>query len=289
MDKVIQTHLGTNSAYKNFAENLMTLATRGTTIAQTCRDLGLNRQQFNKYLSGSVLPNAETMDRLTQHFKIDVLALFSAPKGFLKTEVQVAKSEGRLNPIFENIVKTVQTEKQAIVLAEGVYHFYLPWMHDTSRCVRGIMIVVKRDGFTYFTRLSRYHIPVDGKARWRTIAVDGIAVRENNRLVLYGQKRDETFSSNMVQISMPQYRPNNKFFTGLVSTFDISGVPVARRFAMQRVGSRADWRKYYRKCGLLSFGDASLPSELQILTDTGDNSAKGVLYPAASVSNWQLD
>ena len=39
-----------------FAENLRLLCSHYASVAEVCRRIGMNRQQFNKYLSGASTP-----------------------------------------------------------------------------------------------------------------------------------------------------------------------------------------------------------------------------------------
>ncbi len=48
--------------HQNFAANLLALCNRHGTIASVCRLLGINRQQFNKYLAGTNLPGPAILD-----------------------------------------------------------------------------------------------------------------------------------------------------------------------------------------------------------------------------------
>jgi transcriptional regulator with XRE-family HTH domain len=68
------------SVYKIFARNLREECSRFDSIAQLCRDSGINRQQFNKYLSGSTIPNARTLERLCTFLGIEDAQLFIRPE-----------------------------------------------------------------------------------------------------------------------------------------------------------------------------------------------------------------
>lgn len=62
--------------YRLFAENLRQECKRYPSIAEVCRGTGINRQQFNKYLAGQILPNKQTLRKLCSFFKIDEVQLF---------------------------------------------------------------------------------------------------------------------------------------------------------------------------------------------------------------------
>ncbi len=65
-----------------FGKNLRELCLRHGSIAAVCRQMGVNRQQFNRYLTGETKPSAHTLIRIEEFFGInaDTLALPQRPK-----------------------------------------------------------------------------------------------------------------------------------------------------------------------------------------------------------------
>ena len=61
---------------ENFSNNLRSLCADYGSIAQVCRDIGLNRQQFNRYLNGSGMPSAHNLRRIVQHFDVSEEGMF---------------------------------------------------------------------------------------------------------------------------------------------------------------------------------------------------------------------
>jgi hypothetical protein len=47
-----------------FAENLRLLCSHYASVAEVCRRIGINRQQFNKYLSGASTPSLHSLRRI---------------------------------------------------------------------------------------------------------------------------------------------------------------------------------------------------------------------------------
>ncbi|ACE94865.1 UNVERIFIED_ORG: transcriptional regulator with XRE-family HTH domain [Rhizobium esperanzae] len=66
----------------SFAANLRTLCDRQGSVAAVCRKIKVNRQQFNKYLSGAHLPAAANMRIIANYFGLSVPILFSDPEEF---------------------------------------------------------------------------------------------------------------------------------------------------------------------------------------------------------------
>ena len=58
-----------------FGDNLRLLTENSRSIAALCRDLGINRTQFNRYLAGETHPRPDVLDRICRHFNLDARIL----------------------------------------------------------------------------------------------------------------------------------------------------------------------------------------------------------------------
>ena len=58
------------------AANLSLLCAGEESIAAVCRGTGINRQQFNRYLSADALPNDRNLEKICRYFGIDQSDLF---------------------------------------------------------------------------------------------------------------------------------------------------------------------------------------------------------------------
>ena len=54
-------------AAEKFGKDLKDLVLARGTIAQACKETGINRQQFNKYLAGQILPGVRTMRKICSY------------------------------------------------------------------------------------------------------------------------------------------------------------------------------------------------------------------------------
>ena len=59
----------------DFAKNLRTLSERSRSVSALCRELGINRQQFARYLSGASTPSVYNRRRLADHFGMSMAEL----------------------------------------------------------------------------------------------------------------------------------------------------------------------------------------------------------------------
>jgi len=66
----------------NFAANLRLVCGRQGSLSQVCSRIGINRQQFNKYLSGRHMPSARNVRLIANHFGLTTAILFADPEQF---------------------------------------------------------------------------------------------------------------------------------------------------------------------------------------------------------------
>ena len=82
------------SIHKVFAENLRLHCARFASIAELCRLADINRQQFNRYLSGQNLPNPRTLERLSAVLGVSETSLFESLPRTGRNNDDVLKAAG---------------------------------------------------------------------------------------------------------------------------------------------------------------------------------------------------
>ena len=144
------------SVYHQFAENLRALCLRKGTIAKVCEDIGINRQQFNKYLSGVSLPQQETLNRIAAYFHIDPLELFQAHHMLTsaKTRRNTAGNMGAYREAL-NQLGFQPSQYKDVDIREGCYLIYYPWLFDPTLIVRAVVVIFSHNGMTFFRRFTR--------------------------------------------------------------------------------------------------------------------------------------
>ncbi|AZO58684.1 XRE family transcriptional regulator [Mesorhizobium sp. M1A.F.Ca.IN.022.07.1.1] len=92
------------------AANLRTLCDRHGSVAAVCRKLNVNRQQFNKYLSGAHVPSSANLRTIANFFGLSVPILFSDPEEFrtlIDGNFFHAMSTARHLPEFVNFLSNI--------------------------------------------------------------------------------------------------------------------------------------------------------------------------------------
>lgn len=76
-----------------FTGNLRHACSTRRSVSEVCREIGINRQQFNRYLSGEALPSPYNLTRIAAFFGLTAQELELAPREF---ESRLARQSGSL-------------------------------------------------------------------------------------------------------------------------------------------------------------------------------------------------
>lgn len=76
-----------------FGENLRLLCTTRPSIAAVCRDLDINRVQFNRYMSGHSFPKPNILQKMCDYFRVDA-RIYTLP--LTSDDIEALKSGGDL-------------------------------------------------------------------------------------------------------------------------------------------------------------------------------------------------
>jgi transcriptional regulator with XRE-family HTH domain len=161
------------SIYRIFAANLRERCHALGTIAEACRGAGINRQQFNKYLSGASLPNSRTLKRICAYLQVSEESLFSSAG--LTPSAQTASSatgmqwtvpastipldtDGAVEEIVTLIAKSLTRSQQATI-KPGNYYCYFPVQNVPGFVVRSLLQIWKSQHSTVFKRLTLFRSP----------------------------------------------------------------------------------------------------------------------------------
>jgi transcriptional regulator with XRE-family HTH domain len=250
------------SPHKNFSENLLALCTRHGSIASVCRLLDMNRQQFNKYLSGSSLPSPATLERICKFFRVDPEIMFQHPNGFRGrrvTSLYAETSEPGDVPS-ETIGEVVNVIKSMgkSDFREGCYFLYYPWPRNPQMCARSAMIVHRSKGLTLFSRLTKFRVLGSSQKYYLHGRHDGIVLEsEGTRFFLATNKK------GFGEVSLLTFgiaaNISRDFITGLALVMGASANPLALRVLLEYRGSLKSVRDVIRQAGIVALGDASVP------------------------------
>lgn len=127
-----------------FGNNLRALSDDYPSVAGLCRDLGINRTQFNRYLSGESFPRPDVLHRICDFFGTDARILLE-PAGSIR-----AGAFDLLNhPVVSGFFGSGPIEVPDALFPSGIYRFVRRSFIDELKFVMGLVRVYRADGYTF--------------------------------------------------------------------------------------------------------------------------------------------
>lgn len=150
-----------------FAQNLRKQCEKYESIAEACKQIDVNRQQFNKYLSNAMLPNARTLKRICQVFGIEEWELFVPPNATTDVASKaIHQNTSSRPPPTPAEAFALQIEKFNVnpCIEAGFYNCYFPMPGVRGFAVRSTLLISKTAGCFRFVRHTRIASPSSPKS-----------------------------------------------------------------------------------------------------------------------------
>lgn len=148
-----------------FAQNLRKQCEKFESIADACKQIDVNRQQFNKYLSSAMLPNARTLKRICQVFGIEEWELF-VPTNFSMDGGPLVANQNNSSTqtlqrteLVDPLIDAIQNFNVAPDIDVGLYHCYFPLHGFRGFAVRSTLLISKSESCFRFVRHTRIASP----------------------------------------------------------------------------------------------------------------------------------
>ena len=130
----------------NLAFNLRRLCGKsGVSISQTCRRIGINRSQFERYLEGKSLPHKQTATRISTFFGVSEGELYAPPPPARRNTDMTFSNAGE-------IISRFALPKPG--LEEGYYYTFFTVPDDPDRIVCAVTILRAEESAMTFRRLT---------------------------------------------------------------------------------------------------------------------------------------
>lgn len=145
---------------ENMARNLRHLTKEKGSVAEVCRDIGVNRQQFNKYLAGQSLPNKSTLRKICEYFEVDESELVIEFTFDPSTHAHSAESILAL-PAYRQIIGNISVDPP-VSLHPGIYYTYFVLSKEEPIQLARTVVVVRKEGeLLTFRRFTNFAEPED--------------------------------------------------------------------------------------------------------------------------------
>ncbi|RVU09814.1 XRE family transcriptional regulator [Rhizobium sp. RMa-01] len=259
-----------------FGANLRTLCERQGSISAICRKIAINRQQFNKYLSGTHVPSDANLRLIANHFGLSTAILFSDPDELrtlvdgnffhaMMTAKQMQKMPGFVSDM---VVGTTAYEDDLV----GVYDRYQYSSIYKGSVLKSVFCIYRNGEFLqhyYVERFPSYDAP--NKAEY-IFKYYGLCFALEDRVFtidVEGIQKNEMTSGVFAAVK----RNTKKFMYGIGSGIAATQFrqPYATKVVLHYRGPGLIKREHLAQCTVLEATSPRIPREvLQYLGEDGD-------------------
>ena len=262
---------------EDFSKNLRLLCSHRRSVSQVCRDIGINRQQFNKYLNGSARPSSYNLQRICKYFGVPNIDLFQAHAEF-EARHQIRETDGAF-PVEDrfSILANRALSGDAAMLRRytGFYHSFFISSQFEGAIVRAFVHLHEHEG-RFFSKTIERSRPSESSDGFFS-KYEGIASYLGDAIFVV---EFETLSSDAIveTVLFPPYRQGLNILSGLTfgMTSSLHRVPFAARIVWKFLGQTVDLREGLSACGTFSPQSSHIDPRIRnLLTD--DDAGSGLL------------
>lgn len=247
----------------DFSTNLALLCRHYRSIAEVCRRMRINRQQFNKYLSGQVHPSRHNMQRICDFFGVteaEIImdaARFEQLLGLRDRPIQQAEMDVPLRHLERIFARSQPMDRYA-----GHYFRYFYSFGNKGCIIRSLASIAVRDGRGYFKNIEVLRDPDTG--RWfGSNKYEGMAFQLADRIQIVEYETKEVNSITAMTL-YPSYRQRIDVLMGVQTGGPTrrGRKPGASRVAMEFLGTEINLRRALRQTGLFRPDDPTLRKDV---------------------------
>lgn len=247
----------------HLALNLRALCSYTSSISDACRSMGINRQQFTKYLNGASRPSPRNMRRICDHFGVEEDELL-VPHGRF-AEMIALRPRARhllraLGPAAPQIDRMFNQSSECLKPYCGYYFYYY---HTPSRpgMIRRSLLRISEYKGIFYTRLSERIQPEESPlGRSHFVRYVGAAMLLDGRIFIVDHETRDLRSLSQTVLYTAQ-TGEIEVLTGM--TLGVQGriarAPFAARVFLEYLGPRIDTLAAMRRTGIFGAEGADPP------------------------------
>lgn len=178
------------SLRSNLARNLRALCEKGNVNA-ACRAMKINRQQFEKYLTGESLPSARSLEKMRAYFGVTEAEL-------LADEIPTKRKKASFEQRCADTIRPLWSE-QSSSLKPGIYFIWLTVPFEPEQIVCAPVFIEREGEALTFRRLVGAAEPRE-KIWWHRVGDhQGLVVERLGWIMFVGVNQRGTFEPSMIR------------------------------------------------------------------------------------------
>jgi len=235
--------------------NLRLVCSYARSISDVSRRMGINRQQFHRYLSGASHPSLGRLRQIADYFGFEESELLLEHDAFRRLVTIKRPVAGEFSEISErvrDILMLTPPSLERLREYTGYYYNYFCPTEYPGRLLRAFLHVREDSGFVFSRNIERY--PDD--PRRGTRKYNGLFVHSGERVLMFER---EAMVGKMVWLTVlyPRDRDQPSLLPGL--TLGVTSTAdreiACYRVILQYLGREVNVKRALRGCGLYDLED----------------------------------
>lgn len=250
-----------------FSNNLRILCNRKPSITHVCRAIGINRQQFNKYLSGSVYPSRNNLEKICQFFEVDKETINLEGKEFqyqynlmVYGQYPIKNRHHDLNILVDSFPNSIESLNQYI----GYYYCHFYALGYPGYLARTLVRVYKKDNRFYTTSVAHLWDKNSDSTKRDRFKYRGLMLYLADRIFI---TEYETPSKTAIfhTILYPRYRSSIDYLSGVtMGTGSLhTHLPRSARVEFRFLGKDVNVKSVIRGCGLFQINNPIISNDIR--------------------------
>lgn len=244
------------------AANLAYACSLFPSIAEVCRRLGINRQQFNKYLSGQVRPSRHNMRRICDFLGVTEWEMLLDENRFADL-LAIRRSPTNVRGLSDPLrhVETLYRASASLERYLGYYYRYFYSFGYPGKILKSLAIMSERDGRYFWKNLEL--MPADMAGGKRTVSkYSGAAFFLGERI--YILEYESLMASSITQLMLyPAYHTRISYLTGIQTGGPTKRgrKPAASLVLLEHLGRDIDVKRALQRSGM--YDEAEIDEEIR--------------------------
>lgn len=248
-----------------FAQNLRFACSTRRSISQICREIGLNRQQFNRYISGEARPSPHNTGRIAAFFGIAPQDFDLAPKLFATRLTRPDRDRSAARGLLDGFPGDIAALRRHVGYYQ-TYHISPSWPGlVVCSCAR----IYEEGGAIRVKSIERIHDAANEIHQFSKYV--GLVTFWRNRIFI--AERSVGQQPMLSQTILIPFEVHQRVYlrgTTMGVSWRKENLPYASRMIWRHIGEGPDLRQMLWRCGVLAFTSRQLPATVRSFLDTPD-------------------
>ena len=246
-------------------QNLAFLCSYHPSIAAVCRRLQINRQQFNKYLSGQTWPSRRNMRKICDFFGVSEGELLMDHQRF--AEIVGLRSRPPTQHVPSDMMEHIeQLYRRSGDLGRyvGYYFRYFYSFGYAGKIIKCLVAIYEKEG-RYFWKCLERMTPV-GRHGAETSRYSAALLLLGDRI--FAIEYETSLKSNITQtILYPSYQTSVSYLIGVQTGMPLlrGRRPAASVVLFEYLGRSVNKRKAIQACGLFDEADPAIDASIRAM------------------------